>query len=160
MNVLVVEDSPADQTLILSILRDCGKPLSLSVASTAKEAIATLIGTPGGRRRKRFDLVLLDLNLCEAEGQQVLAAIRSDAGSRSTPVVVFTSSTLKSDIETCWQLRANWYVVKPLDLGEFIAVLKRVVSYWWSVYHELQAEVPNLTVATTQEFLVEGAAFP
>ena len=159
MNVLVVEDNPVDQAIILSTLRDCGKPITVSVAATAEQALA-IIDDKKDRRVARFDLVLLDLDLDKTNGQTVLSAMRKSQHHRATPVVVFTTSKDKANVENCWRMRANWYVVKPLELDAFESSVKRVIQYWWSLFHERQGSASLFPGAVPQEFFVEGVAFP
>lgn len=133
LQVLLVEDNPADADLTRESLRNSSRPIELSVCSNGAEAIEFL------HRRGRFasatlpDLILLDLNLPGIDGKAVLADIRQDLKLRRVPVSVLTSSTSEQDIIQSYDLGANCYVVKPLDFPTFEAVIRAVENFWFSL---------------------------
>lgn len=130
IDVLLVEDSPADVRLTREGLRDSKLINRFTVASDGVEALAVL------RREGPFadnplpDLILLDLNLPRKNGRQVLKEIKADPELRRIPVVVLTSSAAEEDIARSYELQANCYVVKPLDLANFIQVVKAIEGFW------------------------------
>jgi two-component system, chemotaxis family, response regulator Rcp1 len=133
VEILLVEDNPADVRLTRLALQDGKVRNNLNVAEDGAEALDFLY------RRGRFigaprpDLILLDLNLPRKDGREVLAMIKSDADLRRIPVVVLTTSKAEQDILSSYNLNANCYVTKPFDLEQFIKVIKSIEDFWLTV---------------------------
>lgn len=133
VNILLVEDNLGDVRLTQEALKE-GKVLNnLSIARDGEEAMEFL-----GRKGKyanavRPDLILLDLNMPKKDGRAVLTDIKNDEGLRSIPVVVLTTSVAEQDILKAYNLHANCYITKPVDLGQFIDVVKNINDFWFSV---------------------------
>lgn len=133
VNILLVEDNLGDVRLTQEALKE-GKVLNnLSVARDGEEAMEFL-----GRKGKyanaaRPDLILLDLNMPKKDGRAVLTDIKNDEELRSIPVVVLTTSVAEQDILKAYNLHANCYITKPVDLGQFIEVVKNINDFWFSV---------------------------
>lgn len=133
IEILLVEDSPSDVDLTREALEDTKVSNNLSVVSDGVEALAFL------RREGRFadaphpDLILLDLNLPKKDGREVLAEIKSDPELRRIPVVVLTTSEAEQDIIESYNLHANCYVKKPVDLDAFIQVVRSIDSFWLAI---------------------------
>lgn len=131
--VLLVEDNPGDVRLTREALKEGSGRTRLSVVQDGVELLAYL------RRREPFgdavrpDLILLDLNLPRMDGRQVLQEIKTDPSLTTIPVIVFTSSQAEQDIVRSYELGANCYVTKPMDLDEFIHVLRMIESFWLTV---------------------------
>lgn len=123
--VLLVEDNPDDEQLILRALKQTGVTDTIEVARNGREAVDYLLGTAAPPR-----LVLLDLKLPKMGGLEVLQALRLDNKTRMIPVVVFTSSIEKTDVLTSYDLGANSYIRKPVDYRQLTDVVKLIVSYW------------------------------
>ena len=128
--LLLVEDNPGDVRLTIEALKE-GKVINnLTVVKDGEEAIAAL------RRQGRFanavrpDLILLDLNLPKKGGMEVLAEIKQDPDLRQIPVVVLTTSRAEQDILNTYDLHANCYIVKPVDLNQFMDVVQSIKSFW------------------------------
>jgi chemotaxis family two-component system response regulator Rcp1 len=81
----------------------------------------------------RPDLILLDLNLPKKDGREVLSEVKSDPGLKRIPVVVLTTSEAEQDILTTYELHANWYIIKPIGLDQFITVVKSILDFWLTV---------------------------
>jgi len=162
MNILVVEDSIADQKLIVNFLQETKRPVKVTVAPSAQAATLALDESLCGAPEKRIHLVILDLKLCETPGHEVLKKIRGHASLRPTPVVVFTSSDLREDVESSWRLRANWYVTKPFDVDAFRGRIVDIAEFWSSLYarHRGADTVYPLDEIADQEFFVQGVSFP
>ncbi|WP_303901033.1 response regulator [Thiohalomonas denitrificans] len=124
-SILLVEDDPNDEELILRTLRTRALQDKVFVAHNGREALDYLFGSERPPR-----LILLDLKLPKMGGLEVLQALRVDNRTRLTPVVVFTSSVEQTDVTTSYDLGANSYVRKPVDYKEFSEALKLVVDYW------------------------------
>ncbi|MBF0154918.1 MAG: response regulator [Magnetococcales bacterium] len=133
IEILLVEDSPGDVELTREALRDSKLLNRLHVVEDGEEAMAFL------RREGRFsnamrpDVVLLDLNLPRKDGREVLEEIKADPDLKSIPVVVLTTSQSDEDILRTYQLYANCYITKPVDLNQFFSVVQSVENFWFSV---------------------------
>jgi two-component system, chemotaxis family, response regulator Rcp1 len=133
IEILLVEDNPGDVRLTIEALRDAKVHNRVSVAKDGVEAMAFLRreGQYGDARRP--DLILLDLNLPRKDGREVLAEIKADAGLKHIPVVILTTSRAEQDILKSYDLHANCYVTKPVDLDQFITVVRSIENFWLTV---------------------------
>lgn len=129
IEILLVEDNPADVRLTQEALREGKVKNNLSVARDGEEALAFL------RRdgATRPDLILLDLNLPRRDGREVLKEIKADPDLRRIPVVVLTTSEAEVDILKSYELHANCYITKPVDLEQFITVVKSIDDFWLTI---------------------------
>jgi two-component system, chemotaxis family, response regulator Rcp1 len=135
LEILLVEDNPADVVLVREGLK----------ATTMKHHLHTVVDGEEAshfiRRQDRFegaprpDLILLDLNLPRRSGHEVLSEIKADPGTRRIPVLVLTSSKDRTDVEKVYDLNANCYIQKPIDLDGMFEMLRVVESFWlqWAV---------------------------
>ncbi len=133
MEVLLVEDNPADVRLTEEALREGTVPLHLSVTPDGEEALAFLRREGRYAAAPRPDLVLLDLNLPRLDGRAVLAAVKADPSLRRIPVVVLSTSEAEADIATSYDLHANCYVSKSPDLDQFFRVMGIIEEFWLAV---------------------------
>jgi len=132
VEVLLVEDNPGDVRLMRVAMRE-GKALTrLSVAADGVEALAFLRREGAHVNAPRPDIILLDLNLPQKNGREVLSEIKADESLRSIPVIVLTTSSADKDILQCYYLHANCYTVKPVDLERFLEVAKSIGDFWFS----------------------------
>jgi two-component system, chemotaxis family, response regulator Rcp1 len=133
IDILLVEDNPGDVRLTREALSDAKVLNRLTVAVDGVEALAAL------RRQGRFanvprpDIILLDLNLPRKDGRVVLAEIKKDPDLRRIPVIVLTTSKAEEDVLHTYDLHANCYIAKPLDLEQFITVVKSIEDFWFTV---------------------------
>jgi CheY-like chemotaxis protein len=133
VEILLVEDNPGDVRLTVEALKE-GKLLNhLSVVRDGIEALAFLRREGEFADSARPDMILLDLNLPKKSGLEVLADVKADEKLRRTPVVVLTTSQAEQDIVKSYSLYANCYISKPVDLGEFINVVKSIEEFWLGV---------------------------
>ncbi len=133
VEVLLVEDNTGDVRLTLEAMKE-GKVINnLSIASDGVEAMAFLRKEGRYKDAARPDIILLDLNLPKKDGREVLAEIKADPSLRLIPVVVLTTSQAEEDILRTYNLHANCYVTKPVDLEQFINVVKSINDFWFSV---------------------------
>ncbi len=130
IDILLVEDSPADVDLTREALEDAKVRNTLHVVSDGVAALEFLRREGDYADAPRPDLILLDLNLPKKDGREVLADIKADPSLRRIPVVVLTTSEAEQDIVRSYDLHANCYVTKPVDLEQFIAVIKSIESFW------------------------------
>jgi len=131
--ILLVEDSPADVRLTQEALKEYKVLNNLSVVGDGEQAIAFLRREGEYANAPRPDLVLLDLNLPKKDGREVLSEIKKDKKLRRIPVVVLTTSKAEEDILKAYNLNANCYVTKPVDLDQFMKVVKSVGCFWLSI---------------------------
>ena len=133
IEILLVEDSPADVDLTVEALNDAKVRNHLSVVSDGVEALAFLRREGKYAEARPPDLVLLDLNLPKKDGREVLAEIKADPRLRRIPVVILTTSEAEQDILKSYDLHANCYVTKPVDLDRFITVVKSIEDFWLAI---------------------------
>lgn len=133
IEILLVEDSPSDADLTEEALSD-GKVLNnLHWVPDGVEALAFLQKQGKYADVPRPDLILLDLNLPKKDGRDVLAHIKADPSLKLIPVVVLTTSAAERDILKTYELHANCYVTKPIDLEQFICVVRMIEMFWLAV---------------------------
>jgi chemotaxis family two-component system response regulator Rcp1 len=133
IEILLVEDSPGDVRLTVEALKE-GKILNnLSLAKDGVEAMAFLRKEGKYANATRPDLILLDLNLPKKNGQEVLAEIKNDLSLKRIPVVILTISKMEEDILKTYENHANCYIVKPVDLNQFLGVVKSIEDFWLSI---------------------------
>jgi two-component system response regulator len=133
IEILMVEDNPGDVRLTQEALRDSKLHNRLQTVSDGAEALAYLHRKAGYENVTRPDLILLDLNLPKMDGREVLREIKKDSSLKRIPVVVITSSAAEQDILKSYDLHANCYVCKPVDLDQFVNVVKSVENFWVSI---------------------------
>ncbi|WNG14155.1 response regulator [Cystobacter fuscus] len=133
IEILLVEDNPGDVRLTIEALKEGKVSNRLSVARDGVEALAFLRREGAHASAPRPDLILLDLNLPRRDGREVLAEIKADAKLRRIPVVVLTTSKAEEDILRTYDLHANCYINKPVDLDQFISVVRSIDDFWLSV---------------------------
>jgi len=129
VHVLLVEDNPADADLTTEILT-ASKEVDVSLAKDGVEALSLLEGDGDWSQRGRPTLVLLDLNLPRKDGRQVLAVLKAHDLLRRIPVIVLSSSESDFDITNCYELGANCYITKPVDLQTFRSIVGAVENFW------------------------------
>ncbi len=131
INILLVEDNPADVRLTEEALKEAANALTrLHVAVDGAEALDFVHRRGAHAGAPRPDLVLLDLNLPGVDGRQVLAEVKGDPDLRRIPVVVLTTSPSEDDILHAYDQHVNSYIRKPVDLDHFLEVLKAIDDYW------------------------------
>jgi chemotaxis family two-component system response regulator Rcp1 len=130
IQVLLVEDSPGDVRLTQEAFREANRAIHLNVATDGVEAMAFLRQEGTYRNAPRPDLILLDLNLPKMDGREVLAHIKEDAGLKTIPTVILTTSDAEADIVKSYQLQANCYLTKPVQLDAFESLVKSINDFW------------------------------
>jgi CheY-like chemotaxis protein len=133
IEVLLVEDSPGDVRLTREALKDTKVHISLQVVSDGIEAMAYLNREKNYVAAPRPDLILLDLNLPKKDGRDVLKEIKESDALKSIPVVILTTSASDADIDRSYQLHANCYITKPVNLQGFVKVVQSIDDFWLSV---------------------------
>ncbi len=133
IEIMLVEDNPGDVRLIAEAMKDKKMRNNLHVAEDGIEALAFLRQEGKYADAPRPDLILLDLRLPKKDGREVLAEIKADENLRRIPVVILTTSRAEEDILKAYDLNANCYVTKPVDLDQFIKVVKSVKDFWLTI---------------------------
>jgi chemotaxis family two-component system response regulator Rcp1 len=133
VDILLVEDNPGDVRLTQEVLRGGKVRNTLRVAVDGEEALAMLHREGEYAHTPRPDLILLDLNLPKKDGRQVLAEIKADPQLHRIPVVILTTSRAEEDVLKSYDLSANCYITKPVDLDQFIHVVRMIESFWLTV---------------------------
>ena len=133
VEILLVEDNPGDVRLTKEALKEAKVVNNLTVLKDGVEALAFL------RQQGAYDhavtphLILLDLNLPRKDGREVLAEIKADEKLKRIPVVVLTTSQDEQDVFRSYNLHANCYVTKPVDLEQFMTVVKSIEDFWLGI---------------------------
>lgn len=133
IEILLVDDNPADIRIMQEALRDARVANRLHAACDGIECMAFLRKEGAFKAAPRPDLILLDLNMPRKGGMEVLAEIKADPDLRGIPTVILTSSREEGDVARSYELQANGYVVKPVDLDDFIEVVGGIEEFWVGV---------------------------
>jgi two-component system, chemotaxis family, response regulator Rcp1 len=133
IDILLVEDNEGDARLAKEAMRDSKMRNALHHVNDGEEALAFLKREGKYSQAPRPDLVLLDLNLPKKDGRQVLAEIKGDDRFKQIPVVILTVSSAEEDILKTYNLHANCYITKPIDLDQFMKVVRSVEDFWLTI---------------------------
>ncbi|HQU28281.1 MAG: response regulator [Nitrospiraceae bacterium] len=133
IEILLIEDNPADIRLTQEAFREARLQNTVHVVQDGVNAMAFIRQTAPFQQAPRPDLILLDLNLPKKDGREVLKEIKSDAHTRTIPVVVLTTSDDEADVLRSYNLHANAYLVKPIDILQFIKMIQSLEDFWLSV---------------------------
>jgi len=139
--ILLVEDEPGDSYLTIEALKSAKILNRVHLVEDGVQAMAFLQREAPYTDATRPDLILLDLNLPRKDGRQVLAEIKHNPSLNSIPVVVLTTSSADEDVLQSYNLRANCYITKPVDLEQFMTVVKATQEFWLSIV-KLPPRVP------------------
>ena len=129
IEILLIEDSPADVRLTLEALSEAKLRNTVHVAEDGETAME-MLRRPGARRP---DLILLDLNLPGMDGREVLQEIKTDPELSVIPVVVLTTSKSDEDVLRAYRLHTNCYITKPVDLNQFVRVVQTIQDFWLTI---------------------------
>jgi two-component system, chemotaxis family, response regulator Rcp1 len=130
IEVLLIEDSPGDVRLMREAFRDANASIRLHVAADGIEAMSFLSREGSYIHAPRPDLILLDLNLPKMDGREVLAHVKKDSNLKTIPTVILTTSVAESDVVQSYQLNANCYLSKPVQLDAFERLVKSINDFW------------------------------
>jgi CheY-like chemotaxis protein len=133
IEILLVEDNPGDVRLTQEALKEGKVRNRLSVVDDGAKAIDFLYNRGPYANAPRPGLILLDLNLPRKDGRQVLAEIKADPSLRSIPVVVLTTSQADEDVVRAYDLQVNCYITKPIDLSQFLKVVRAMEDFWLTI---------------------------
>lgn len=133
IEILLVEDNPGDVRLTREALDEKKICNNLHVVNDGVKAMDFLLRRPPFADAPRPDLVLLDLNLPRKDGREVLAEIKNNDGLKAIPVVILTTSKAEEDIIRTYNLHANCYITKPVDLDQFLTVVESIEDFWLTI---------------------------
>jgi chemotaxis family two-component system response regulator Rcp1 len=133
IEILMVEDNPGDVRLTVEALKEGKVRNNFHTVEDGVEAMAFLRRQGRYAEAPRPDLILLDLNLPKMNGREVLAEIKEDPELRRIPVVILTVSKAEQDILKSYNLHTNCYITKPVDLDQFLEVVKSIENFWLTV---------------------------
>lgn len=133
IEILLIEDNYGDIRLTQEAFKEGKVKNRLSVVQDGVDALSFLRREGQYADAPRPDLILLDLNLPRKDGREVLADIKADPSLRRIPVVILTTSEMEEDVLRSYELHANCYITKPVDLDKFIAVVKTIDEFWLSI---------------------------
>lgn len=133
IEILLVEDNPGDVRLTIEALKEAKVINHLTVVKDGVEALAFLRRQGSYDTAPRPHLILLDLNLPRKDGREVLADIKADDNLKRIPVVVLTTSQDEQDVLKSYNLHANCYITKPVDLDQFVRVVRSIEDFWLGI---------------------------
>ncbi len=133
IEILLVEDNPGDVRLIKEVFKDAKIYNAMKVAYDGETAMEILRGKGEYMDGSYPDLILLDLNLPKKDGREVLREIKEDKNLKCIPVVILTTSNAEEDLIETYKMNANCYITKPVDLDQFINVVKSIENFWLSI---------------------------
>ena len=133
IEILLVEDNPGDVRLTQEAARETKVHNNMHIVNNGNDAMAFLRHEGRFGTVPRPDLILLDLNMPGMDGREVLRLVKSDESLRRIPVVIITSSQAEEDILRAYDLQASCYVTKPVDLEQFIKVVKSIENFWLTI---------------------------
>jgi len=133
VEILLVEDNPGDARLTIEAMREAKVHNRMHVVEDGVQAMEFLrrLGPYGDAPRP--DLILLDLNLPKKDGREVLAEVKADPNLKRIPVVILTTSRAEEDVLRAYDLHANCYVTKPVDLAQFMKIVAQIDEFWVKV---------------------------
>ena len=130
INILLIEDSPGDVRLTREAFHEANTLIRLHVAADGAEGMAFLNREGSHADAPRPDLILLDLNLPKTDGRQVLTYIKEHDSLKTIPTIILTTSESEADVVKCYQLQANCFLTKPMQLDAFYSLVKSINDFW------------------------------
>ena len=133
INIFLAEDNPADVLLTVEALRESNVSHDLNVVNNGADALDYVKRQGKYADSLRPDIILLDINIPKKDGFEVLKEIKEDPNLKRIPVIILTTSSSKQDISRAYDLHANCYIVKPIELDDFFTIIKKIEDFWFSV---------------------------
>jgi two-component system response regulator len=131
MNLLLIEDNPGDVRLTKEALKENNIHLDLKIAYDGEQALQYLLKEKEYMHAETPDLIIMDINLPKKNGIEVLEKIKADNRLKRIPVIMLTTSDTYQDIDKCYALHANAYIIKPIDFDQFVAIIKSIYEFWF-----------------------------
>lgn len=138
INILLVEDNEGDILLTTEALEEGKIPKSLNVIRDGASMLTYLKDVAEKSPSELPDLILLDINLPKKNGHEVLMEVKSNSSLKHIPIIVLTTSSSESDILKCYQEHANCYLIKPMEVSDFLKVVEKIEDFWLSI-----AQIPK-----------------
>jgi len=132
-HILLVEDNEGDILLTLEAFEECKVKTVISVAKNGQEALDFLFKRGAFINVKKPDLILLDINIPQFNGHEVLRQIKTDAELKKIPVIMLTTSSNQKDVNSAYENHCNSYVKKPLDINEFLTAILKIEEFWLQI---------------------------
>lgn len=129
----MIEDNDGDRRLVEEVLHERAGSSEINTVADGVQAMEYLRHTGAYANAVRPDLILLDLNLPKMNGKELLQQIKSEQSFKKIPVIVLTTSAADNDIEEMYGLHANCYIVKPMELEHFVAVIRSIEDFWLNI---------------------------
>lgn len=139
IEILLVEDSPSDADLVVEAFGEHRLECKIHLVQDGEEAMAFLAKEGAWSAAPTPDIVLLDLNIPRKDGREVLQEIKASPTLNAIPVVIMTTSSSAKDVLKCYQLQASSYIIKPLNIDQFLEMMKILGDYWFHV-----VKLPNI----------------
>ncbi|MBY9010171.1 MAG: response regulator [Candidatus Lokiarchaeota archaeon] len=133
VEILLIEDNPGDVRLTIEALKESKIINNLHVVDDGIEAMSYLKKERIYKDMPRHDLIILDLNMPKKDGREVLGELKSDDWLKQIPIIILTTSEAEEDIIKSYELHANCYITKPVNMEQFIKVVKSVGDFWFSI---------------------------
>jgi len=133
VNILLVEDNPGDVRLTQEALKEGRFQYDLNIVTDGEEALEYLLKRGKYTQASTPDIIFLDLNLPRKDGREVLGEIKTHDSIKHIPVVVLTTSEAGPDVIHSYQLHANCYITKPVDINRFIEVIRGIENFWFNI---------------------------
>jgi len=130
--LLLIEDNLGDVSLTMEALKECSRKINLHLIENGLEALHYLRKENNYRESPTPDLILLDLNLPTKKGWEILAEIKQDISLKRIPIVILSISSAEEDIVNAYENQANCYIIKPLDLDQFLKKIVNIIEFWSS----------------------------
>ena len=131
VEVLLVEDNPADVRMMKEIMLNSRFPVYLSVAVDGVRALEMLSAADEFGGKEKPDMIILDLNMPRLTGHEMLAVLRQDPRFKETPVLIMSSSQAQEDLQLAYENAANFYMVKPLGIEQFSGIMRFIEDYFF-----------------------------
>jgi chemotaxis family two-component system response regulator Rcp1 len=128
--ILLIEDNPGDILLTIEAFKECRHRHEINTVNDGVQALQYLRRIGNYCNVPRPDIILLDLNLPKKDGREVLAEIKNDENLRGIPVIILSTSKSTVDITTSYELKANCYITKPVELDKFIKIITSIDTFW------------------------------
>lgn len=132
-HILLVEDNDGDILLTIEAFEECKVKTEISIAKNGQEALDFLFNRGAFIDAKKPDLILLDINIPILNGHEVLQEIKSDPTLKKIPVIILTTSSNQKDIDKAYENHTNSYIKKPLEIEDFLNVIKKIEDFWFQL---------------------------
>jgi two-component system, chemotaxis family, response regulator Rcp1 len=132
-DILIIEDNPADVRLMREVLRDLEPPVAIHVAAEGDDALQFLRREGPHENAPMPKMIFLDFNLPKSDARELLRTIKTDVSLRVIPIAVLTTSDAERDVREAYELHANCYLRKPVDLDGFYRTVRAAAHFWLDV---------------------------